>query len=144
MADNYLERKMEQYRSGKPLYKSYRQASLALHGKSAFIIHNDAVTIKDRLARLVRLGAKVAFTHRDMNQGAAIAQWTGAQFHPLMPPTDEAAMSKSAAIMARRWKGPGVVVCFMPEYETPAKRIFQQSEVIVLSAGQELSTDLFL
>lgn len=100
--------------------------------------------IKDWLALLVRLGAKVAFTHPDINQGTAIAQWSGAQFHPLMQPTDEAAMSKSAAIMARRWKGPEIVVCFIPGYETPVKRFFQQSKVIVLSADSELSTDLFL
>lgn len=115
MADNYLERRMEDYRSGRLAGNAPRKPSASpspaseplLADARVFIITRSA-SASPRTAALIRLlrsqGCRVAFTDADSAAGNALAQATGAQCHPV-DCTDPAALDRSRAIIVRRWGG---------------------------------------
>ncbi|MCI8999338.1 MAG: SDR family oxidoreductase [Muribaculaceae bacterium] len=95
MADNYLERKMEEYRSGKLAKgnQNKRKSStlfpatgydLNLISAQRVVIIGDCISGKGReLLKLFRsLGCRVAFCDKNMKEGNALAQQTGARFYP--------------------------------------------------------------
>lgn len=96
MADNYLERKMEEYRSGKLSGKStprHRGNTLIpatgydvkLIGSQRVLVVgdcNDGVGLE--ILKMYRsLGCKVAFCDVDSKQGTAMAQKLGCRFYPV-------------------------------------------------------------
>ena len=92
MADNYLENKMEEYRSGKT--RSYRPKLTPSGAKAGTLnvkfparrvyVTGGASGIGREIVRQFRdAGCKVAFCDIDRVSGAATAQATGAQFHPV-------------------------------------------------------------
>lgn len=116
MADNYLEKRMDDYRAGR---LSARRASgntvrpplpcpdtiKALEGSRVFIKIPSA-SASDRATALIRLfasqGCKVAFTDIDQKAGNSLAQATGTQCHPI-DISDSQAVSNSRELIIRRW-----------------------------------------
>lgn len=116
MADNYLERRMEDYRAGRlghPASHSRAttlpspQAEPSLSGARVFIVTRSA-SASPRTAALIRLlrsqGCRVAFTDTDSAAGNRLAQATGAQCHPV-DCSDADALDRSRALICRRWGG---------------------------------------
>lgn len=92
MADNYLERRMEDYRSGK--LSSMRMTSATVKRPSmtlrAYVVGGDT-ELGIRYVRNLRASNwKVAFNDADLKSGRQLAQATGAQHHPVSSENAEA------------------------------------------------------
>ncbi len=89
MADNYLEKRMEEYRAGKLSSRSHRPIrSISLKRPSLpplrVFVTGGACGIGRAIVRAFRdEGCYVAFCDNDLNAGRTTAQSTGAQFYPL-------------------------------------------------------------
>lgn len=107
MADNYLERRMEDYRSGRGgsrrLHASSRSGRLSLPYPHQYVLVLGGDTPAGRavLEAFSHSGATVAFTASA--DGAALAQRTGARYYPMTA-------AEAAADMAARGEGPDVVI----------------------------------
>ncbi|MDE6300384.1 MAG: hypothetical protein K2M19_01530 [Muribaculaceae bacterium] len=86
MADNYLERRMEDYRAGhnsRPLAKTRRSAaSLTFPAMRVAIIGVGSQGSVEAVRQLVATGCRVAFTVAAGQNGAHLAQNTGGRFYP--------------------------------------------------------------
>ena len=111
MADNYLEKQMDDYRSGrlktsKPAVKASALTSLV---RGQRLLFTDYLPFRQLIPALVEAGAKVAFLSSDTKAATAFAQQSGAQFHPspaLTPATVSDALSSALALISRRWGAP--------------------------------------
>lgn len=92
MADNYLERKMEDYRSGKSATtKAQRASSTPKPGtinvkfppRRVFVTGGASGIGRAIVEAFRKANCRVAFCDIDAKAGAATAQATGAQFHPV-------------------------------------------------------------
>lgn len=107
MADNYLERRMEDYRSGRGgsrrLHAPSRSGRLSLPYPHQYVLVLGGDTPAGRAVLEVfsHSGATVAFTASA--DGAALAQRTGARYYPMTA-------AEAAADMAARGEGPDVVI----------------------------------
>lgn len=107
MADNYLERRMEDYRSGRGgsrrLHAPSRSGRLSLPYPHQYVLVLGGDTPGGRavLEAFSHSGATVAFTASA--DGAALAQRTGARYYPMTA-------AEAAADMAARGEGPDVVI----------------------------------
>lgn len=139
MADNYLERKMEDLRSGKTQKPGSRRTSAAVSAASRHpgdytlsypelrvFVCGDATSPLGRaiVAALREVGVKVAFSGTDKQAGEEMARSLGAQFHPLADPTDNDRLAITAAYTLRHWRGIDAVVAigFRPAFHTPSLR----------------------
>lgn len=118
MADNYLERKMEEYRSGAPRKSVHKVASLGSKpgmwgmpfAERRVLIVGAGLPPDVRLVEQLRsVGCKVAFMGGDGAAGTELARKTGAQYHPCCY-SDADAMARSVAIICRNWGDIDVVV----------------------------------
>lgn len=93
MADNYLERKMEEYRSGSLGRRTVRSVSSTVlpKGKIAvdfpqrtvIVVGECDVISRGIVSRFVSAGCKTAFCSVDRKAGATLAQSFGARFYPV-------------------------------------------------------------
>ena len=120
MADNYLENRMEEYRSGRLASRSRstqamraprRADTLTLrYDPMTALILADALTpvVAETVAAFTAVGCRVAFTCADVKEGNALAQRSGARYYP-------ATFTPGAIAddIAARWGGrPDVTVTF--------------------------------
>lgn len=118
MADNYLERKMEEYRAG-ALSKPKRHLSPTgnRRGKLTIDFPSRRVYVTGGAsgigAAIVKAfcdaGCRVAFCDKDKDKGAETAQRCGAQYHPL-DVTDTSALEASLAKVRKAWGDIDIVV----------------------------------
>lgn len=104
MADNYLEKQMEDYRSGKfqtrrPSARDSRLIGL-LRGQTFLFVEADGY--EELMGALTEAGCKVAFLSTDRKLGPQIAQTTGSQFHPCTKICINA-IEKSISLIQSRW-----------------------------------------
>lgn len=118
MADNYLERRMDDYRAGKlssPRRKHLTVSSAAPGADAATALEGSRVLIRchstsssPRASALATMlasaGCRVAFTDTDSHGGTLLARSTGTQCHPI-DMADEVALARSVALIERRWGG---------------------------------------
>lgn len=122
MADNYLERKMEEYRSGKLAvrHSSGVKASTlhpatgydveAVAGKRVLVCGDCLEGMGHELVRLFRsLGCRVAFCDVDSRRGTSVAQSTGSRFYPY-DYRDEAKLEAVHADLCAKWGGVDISV----------------------------------
>lgn len=84
MADNYLERKMEDYRSPratKTLHRPKSTSPLLLEGKRALVTGGASPIGQAIITEFIKQGAKTAFCDIDLNKGNTFAQQSGARFY---------------------------------------------------------------
>lgn len=79
MADNYLERRMDDYRNG----RLSRQAAPRPHRPEALAVHLHGIAVAPLVKALRQLGVRVSFSGMSQSCGAALAQSTGSTFCPL-------------------------------------------------------------
>lgn len=96
MADNYIEKQMEDYRRGQR--KVVRQ--VALKTPTVLIIGSSPEASDLWVRKFRSFGWHTAFTDEDLTRGRALAQQTGAQHHPV-PLTTEAIQKSIEYILAR-------------------------------------------
>lgn len=112
MADNYLERRMEDYRSGRGgsrrLHASSRSGRLSLPYPHQYVLVLGGDTPAGRavLEAFSHSGATVAFTASA--DGAALAQQTGARYYPMT------AADAIADMTARGQRPDALIVCDCP------------------------------
>lgn len=94
MADNYLENRMEEYRSGRLASRSRttstmraprRADTLTLHyAPMTVAILADSLTpvVAETVCAFTAVGCRVAFTASDAKEGNAVAQRAGARYYP--------------------------------------------------------------
>ena len=92
MADNYLERRMEDYRSGK--LSSMRMTSATVKRPSmtlrTYVIGGDTELGVKYIKKFRASNWRVAFNHADLKSGRQLAQASGAQHHPVSTDNVEA------------------------------------------------------
>lgn len=119
MADNYLEKRMEEYRAGKLAPKITRTAAapqrkpgevtVAFPQMNALVLCGDAALTERVCGTFRKAGMWVAFCMADRREGARIAQTTGSRFYPYT--LDDVAKLESAMDdLAGRWGGVDVIV----------------------------------
>ena len=116
MADNYLERKMDEYRSGKragaprrltPTGQKAGTVTLPIERLEVFVTSPDIALI----AAFANTGCRVSFCGEDRREGMRIAERTGARFYPY--PADEALrLSETPDVIAERNNGHAVSLTF--------------------------------
>lgn len=110
MADNYLERKMEDYRAGRTGSFRISRPGKRVPGR-IFIVGTDSEAV-ERLALLfVRKGWKVAMADSDMKRGRKLAQENGLQHHPIDCRVPGAVVSAVGEIMSHREELDLIMVC---------------------------------
>lgn len=122
MADNYLERKMEEYRSGKLVVRHSVKAKAStlqpatgynageIAGKRVLVCGCCLDGIGHELLKFFRsLGCRVAFCDIDSHGGTAVAQDTGSRFYPY-DFNDESRLEAVRADLVRRWGGVDISV----------------------------------
>lgn len=111
MADNYLEKKMDDYRRGITASTPLRQQSTST--PSVLIIGDDNATVEKCVRRFRDLGWRTAFTDSDTVRGRDLAQQTGAQHHPIV--ADITSVAKSIELILQRWKKLDLVILTHPD-----------------------------
>lgn len=101
MADNYLERKMEDYRAGRTgSFHTTRPAKAITAG--IFIAGSDTDAVERLAVVFAGKGWKVAIAHPDMKRGSRLAQKHGLQHHPIDCGT-AGKMPEAIGEIMRRW-----------------------------------------
>lgn len=116
MADNYLEKKMEDYRRGVNSVSPRRSHNVASKGRELFpeqlriaLILSDMELLGDILAEFrYHANLKTAFAGIDQKSGSRLAQSTGSLFIPCKNVVDE--NSRLVEVMNQRWGGVDVIV----------------------------------
>jgi len=85
MADNYLEKRMEDYRRGHTAVRSSTRRGLVFPSVTVFVHRADVPGGDIMLRTLVDAGYKVCFDTTAASAGTSLAQSTGARFYPLAP-----------------------------------------------------------
>ena len=110
MADNFLERRMEDMRRG---VLSHGWA-VSPGGKRVLVLCNDAERTEGVVRRLRGEGCRVAFTGTDVAVGTRLAQSSGAQFHPVGA-CDFEGLERSLSLIWRSWRGVDLILLSFPE-----------------------------
>ena len=118
MADNYLERKMEEHRSGRPAAK-HKSPSFATQRKGYIsvkfpprrvFITGGAVGIGREIVRAFRAAdCQVAFCDIDLKQGTATSQETGARFYHV-DVSDTTALAVAFNDLIKHWGDVDIIV----------------------------------
>lgn len=120
MADNYLEKRMEEYRAGKLAAKSRTMVHTAApkHGPGDFTLEfpqlrvaviGGPVELVEALVRAFRgVDCQVAVCHGDRKRCTQLAQATGCRYYPF-DPADGAKRAAVVDDMTVRWGGADVV-----------------------------------
>lgn len=140
MADNYLERRMEEYRSGRLASKSRTTPSMRSPRKNNELVLRyepmvtamvaDEVTplFSATVAAFTAVGCRVAFTAGDVKSSTELAQRTGARYYPpSVTPSD------MMADVASRWGEVEVAVVFGGD--TPLAELSLSEGVRVIDAA---------
>lgn len=119
MADNYLERKMEEYRSGKlsqpprkkttPSGDKPGKLTIDFPPRRVYVTGGAKGIGRAIVSAFCRAGCQVAFCDIDQKAGRLTAQACGAQFHPL-DVADSASLAASLSTVIDRWGGLDIVV----------------------------------
>lgn len=119
MADNYLERKMEEYRSGKasmpprrkltPSGQKPGKISIDFPPRRVYVTGGASGIGRAIVEAFCHAGCQVAFCDIDRKAGPKTAQACGAQFHPL-DVADSEALAASLDRVIAQWGGLDIVV----------------------------------
>lgn len=127
MADNYLERKMEELRSGAPRKSVHKVASLGCRpgiwevpfAERRVVVAGNGSDLDVMMVEQLRsVGCKVAFMGGGKKDGNELACRTGAQFHPTKYDDWEGLM-RSVALVCRAWGDIDVVICTVEHLPVP-------------------------
>lgn len=124
MADNYLEKRMEDYRNGnlrpskhvtpRPVRSSAPEARLKLSCRSVALAIGEWELCEAVVRRFTPAGCKVAFAHPDRKAGAALSQQTASIYMPA-DVIDREAAQKLAEILSDRGLAPDLIITDMPD-----------------------------
>lgn len=103
MADNFLERQMEDYKSGKLNSSKFKGKTSCFSGKKILIVGNLSTKIKSLIECMVENGFKVAFTHADLTEGNKYQQQTGTRFYNI-DPAERRQIDLMLTNLTRAWK----------------------------------------
>ncbi|MCM1293592.1 MAG: hypothetical protein NC111_07610 [Bacteroides sp.] len=100
MADNYLEKKMDDYRR-RQSPTAHRTGPKPTDRLSIFIVSDNAGFTEQMVTKLQTKAANIAFTMSDMHRGRELAQSTGTQHHPIH--CDHENLCRSIELIKKRW-----------------------------------------
>lgn len=115
MADNYLEKRMEEYRAGKlaPKNRSIvahsRREPSPFEGFRVYVTGGASGIGRAIVEAFRRVGCRVAFCDIDRAKGTATAQATGSQFHPV-DVTDARALENSVNHVIKAWGDIDIII----------------------------------
>lgn len=117
MADNYLERRMEDYRNGRlsprSSASSTRRAAnqpVALDYMRVYVTAGTSAAGLAVIRHLRQAACKVAFCDTDSRKGPHTAQQTGSQFHPMADGYSDTALTRSIDHVCSRWGGVDMLI----------------------------------
>ena len=119
MADNYLERKMEEYRSGNLGRRTVRSGSASTLPKGKIVVdfpQRIVIVVGDCdaisrcvVSRFISAGCKTAFCSVDRKGGAALSQSFGARFYPLRV-VDRESLAEVVEDVRLHWGQPDTLI----------------------------------
>lgn len=117
MADNYLERRMEDYRNGRLKPRSTKSSTRRATSQTATLNHMRVyVTAGTSTAgiaiirHLRQAGCRVAFCDTDNHKGSHMAQQTGSQFHSMTGGYNDISLTRSIDHVFTHWGGLDVLI----------------------------------
>ncbi len=102
MADNYLEKKMDDYRRGAVQSHRPRRSSPDKTAKSIYVINGCSPESEKEIVSLRKAGHRVAFSSIDLKAGRKLAQETGSQHH-YIDARDSIKLQQSLDYVAEKW-----------------------------------------
>lgn len=117
MADNFLEKRMDDYRRGMLGGKTANR-SVVKAGTLAFRMSRKIIVVAGPIEGAVasavhqfcECGCKVAFVDNDRKRGVASAQTTGSLFYPVTGSLTEESVCKCMDFVSERWGSPECVI----------------------------------
>lgn len=117
MADNYLEKKMEELHSGKCFIKGKNSTLPTYAGKAVFdfpvrrviIVGNDEGYGETAALRFLKMGCRVAFFDNDKENGNKLAHDNGARYHEV-DVSDPNSVKKSFSDLLKAWRDVDIVI----------------------------------
>lgn len=117
MADNYLEKKMEELHSGKYFVKSKNSTLPTYAGKAVFdfpvrrviIVGNHEGYGETAALRFLKIGCKVAFFDNDKENGNKLAHDNGVRYHEV-DISDSYSVKKSFSDLLKAWRDVDIVI----------------------------------
>lgn len=123
MADNYLERRMEDYRAGKLAPRQHSASgsgtvsghkipgafTLVFPPQSVVVIGGETGLLSELVRSLRSVDSKVAFLQRSSKELTTLAQSTGSRYYPF-DPTDTEKVEKAIDDLTDRWDRVDVVI----------------------------------
>ena len=119
MADNYLERKMEEYRSGNLGRRTVRSGSVSTLPKGKIVVdfpQRIVIVVGDCdaisrcvVSRFISAGCKTAFCSVDRKGGTALSQSFGARFYPLRV-VDRESLAEVVEDVRLHWGQPDTLI----------------------------------
>jgi len=125
MADNYLEKKMEELRLGKSKISAPKFRQVSGIGKLSFnfpqkrvVVTGATAGIRQEIARAyIKAGCHVAVFGSDRQGGDAMAHNEGIRFH-CVPSGDQDALKRAFSNLLEAWRRIDVAVCLDKETDT--------------------------
>lgn len=134
MADNYLEKKMEDYRQGRTAVSmSSHQKSKTRTDLRVLILGGETPAGSQTVTELRKSGWRVAFTDPEMKTGRHLAQTTGAQHHPISP-SSTASLQHSLDLISDHWGCLDLVIDCMQTPDRNAVRFFKERGIPIIFA----------
>lgn len=141
VADNYLEKKMEDYRRGQTaLPMSSHRKNKNRIGLRVFVIGGETPSGAQIVIELRKSGWRVAFTNPDIKSGRHLAQATGSQHHPISPSTTES-LQHSFELISDHWGCLDLVIDCMQIPDQNTIRFFKERGIPVIFANANLYGD---
>lgn len=141
MADNYLEKKMEDYRRGHTaLSMSSPRKNKNRIALRVFVIGGETPSGIQIVTELRKSGWRVAFTNPDMESGRHLAQATGSQHHPISPSSTES-LQHSFDLISDHWGCLDLVIDCMPIPDQKTVRFFRERGIPVIFANTNCYDD---
>ncbi|MEF2642811.1 MAG: hypothetical protein U0M50_01970 [Paramuribaculum sp.] len=133
MADNYLEKQMEDFRRGvsAPRRSGLLPPKPQAVGLRALVVGGAMPAGVAAVTALRNAGWRVAFTDADIKSGRSLAQTSGAQHHPV-DPSDAATLRRSAGLIIKRWGALDLVLCFTPEARDAVGEVMEVLKIPVI------------
>ena len=110
MADNFLERRMEEMKRGKLLGRRHSYSA----GKRVLVLCGDPDMTGKLVKRLRGEGWSVAFAGTDPDFGRSLSQASGSQFHPI-DICDFSDLERSLRLLWRVWRGVDLILMSVPD-----------------------------
>lgn len=150
MADNYLEKKMDDYRRMRSASAVGRSMSMRTKPQGLYVnvssIRVLLLSMNEKWSSSLidafrSAGCKVAFLDSDSKRGTALAQSTGSLFYPSKS-VDNNSVSDALAYLTAHWGGVDAVIMAASDIVTLPGGVCDYSQIVIANDSEQFSPDI--